>query len=57
MFQSEPNPACWDAVCAAVPTGLSRHWHQLQLRLHEKKEKQTENSARMHFIEGNNNND
>ena len=38
----------------SVPTGLSRHSHQLQLRLHKKKD-QTENSARMHSIEGNNN--
>ena len=38
-----------------VPTGLSPQSHQLQLRLHKKKDKQTENSARMHFIEGNNN--
>ena len=40
----------------SVPTGLCRHSHQLQLRLHKKKKtKQTENSARMHSIEGNNN--
>ena len=40
----------------SVPTGLSRHSHQLQLRLYKKKKtKQTENSARMHSIEGNNN--
>ena len=39
----------------SVPTGLSRHSHQLQLRLHKKKTKQTENSARMHSVEGNNN--
>ena len=38
-----------------VPTGLSRHSHQLQLRIHKKKDKQTENSARTHFIKGNNN--
>ena len=38
-----------------VPTRLSRHSHQLQLRLDKKKAKQTENSARMHFIEGKNN--
>ena len=31
--QSEPTPACWGAVCAGVPTGPSRHSHQLQLRL------------------------
>ena len=34
-----------------VPTGLSPHSQQL----HKKKDKQTENSARMHFIEANNN--
>ena len=38
-----------------VPSGLSPHSYQLQLRLHNKKYKQTENSARMHFIEGDNN--
>ena len=32
------------------------HSHQLQLRLHKKKKtKQTENNARMHSIDGNNN--
>ena len=49
---SQPPPAGVPSV--TVPTGLSRHSHQLELRLHKKKDRQTENSARMHFIKGNN---
>ena len=32
----EPNPACWGVPSVPVPTGLSSHSHQLQLRLHKK---------------------
>ena len=49
---SQTAPA--EVMYVPVPTRLSRHSHQLQLQLDKKKAKQTENSARMHFIEGNN---
>ena len=52
--QSEPNPACSGAVCVGVdwyPSSLS----PTPTATSQIKDKQTENSARMHFIEGDNN--
>ena len=52
--QSEPNPACWGAVCAGAhwPFSTLSPTPTAALQKHDKK---TENSARMDFIEGNNN--
>ena len=51
--QSEPNPACRGAVCAGADWSLST-LAPTPTATSQKKDKQTENSARMHFIEGNN---
>ena len=50
---SQIPPAGMSSV--PLPTGLSPQSHQLQLRLDKNKPQAIENSARMHFIEGNDN--
>ena len=52
--QSEPTPACWGAVCAGADWSLSA-LVPTPTATSQKKDMQTENSARMHFTEGNNN--
>ena len=54
--QSKPNPASWGAVYAGADWSLSSLPPTPPNRDFTKKsDKQTENSARMYFIEGNNN--
>ena len=53
--QSEPNPACWGVVCAGADWSLFTLAPTPTAGLHKKEDKQIANSARMHFIEGNNN--
>ena len=50
--QSGPNRACWGAVCAGADWSLST-LPPTPTGTSQKQDKQTENSARMHFIEGN----
>ena len=52
--QSEPNPACWGAVCTGADWSLST-LAPTPTATSQKKDKLTENSTRMHFIVGNNN--
>ena len=53
--RSEPNPTCWGAVCVGAEWSLSSLPPTPTANSQKKKTKQTENSARMHSIEGNNN--
>ena len=49
--QFEPNPACWGAVCAGADWSLST-LAPTSTATSQKKGKQTENSARIHFHRG-----
>ena len=51
----ERNPACWGAVCAGADWSLSTVAPTPTATSSKKKTRKTENSARVHFVEGNNN--
>ena len=53
--QPEPNPACWGAVCAGADCFLSTLAPTPTATSQKKKNWQTEDSARIYFIEGNHN--